>query len=93
MSYIGMAIVGFFAGLIARAVMPGEQKLGLIMTSLLGIGGSFVAGYAGQALGLYTAGEGAGFLGSVVGALVLLVIYGLVMKGKSGESQSGDAQS
>lgn len=75
-SLIGMIVVGFIVGLIARAVLPGAQQLGFILTTLLGIGGSFVAGYAGQALGWYQAGQGAGFIGSVVGALVLLFVVG-----------------
>ena len=75
MHYVWMAIVGFVVGLIARAVLPGTQSLGVILTAVLGIAGSFAAGFAGQALGLYQAGEGAGFIGSIVGALVLLFIW------------------
>lgn len=67
-------------GLIARAVMPGEQKLGWIMTAVLGVAGSLVATYAGQALGLYSAGSAAGWIASVIGAIILLVIYGMVQK-------------
>jgi uncharacterized membrane protein YeaQ/YmgE (transglycosylase-associated protein family) len=80
MSIVWIIVVGFVVGLIARAVMPGEQKLGLIMTTVLGVAGSFVAGYLGQAIGLYQAGQGAGFIGSIVGALVLLFGYGLIAK-------------
>ncbi|MGB3425001.1 MAG: GlsB/YeaQ/YmgE family stress response membrane protein [Castellaniella sp.] len=80
MGIIGMIIVGFIVGLIARALMPGEQKLGLILTTLLGIVGSVVAGYLGAALGIYQAGQGAGWIGSIVGALIVLFIYGLVAK-------------
>jgi uncharacterized membrane protein YeaQ/YmgE (transglycosylase-associated protein family) len=75
MHYVWMVIVGFVVGLIARALLPGDQKLGLIMTAVLGIVGSFVAGYIGQAVGWYQAGEGAGFIGSVVGAIVVLLVY------------------
>jgi uncharacterized membrane protein YeaQ/YmgE (transglycosylase-associated protein family) len=75
MHFIWMVIVGFVVGLIARALLPGDQKLGLIMTAVLGIVGSFVAGYIGQAVGWYQAGEGAGFIGSVVGAIVVLLVY------------------
>ncbi len=89
MSYVWMVIVGFVVGLIARALMPGEQKLGMILTAVLGIAGSFVAGFLGQALGLYKAGSGAGFIGSIVGALILLAIYGFVMKSKN--KGDGDA--
>jgi uncharacterized membrane protein YeaQ/YmgE (transglycosylase-associated protein family) len=73
-------IVGFLVGLVARAVLPGNQALGLIMTTLLGIGGALLAGFAGQALGWYKLGEPVGFIGAVVGALLLLVIWGRVTK-------------
>ncbi len=69
-------IVGFVVGLIARFLMPGKQVMGFIMTTLFGIGGAVAASYAGQALGLYRAGEPAGFIGAIVGAFVLLFIYG-----------------
>jgi uncharacterized membrane protein YeaQ/YmgE (transglycosylase-associated protein family) len=78
MQYVWMAIVGFVVGLIARALLPGTQKLGLILTAVLGIAGSFIAGFVGQALGWYEAGEGAGFIGSIVGAIVLLFIWSKV---------------
>ena len=82
MHYVWMVVVGFVVGLVARAILPGTQSLGMILTAVLGIAGSFAAGYIGQALGWYQAGQGAGFIGSVLGAIVLLVIVGLV-KGKS----------
>ena len=82
LSILGTIVVGFIVGLIARAVKPGDDKLGLIMTTLLGIAGAFVAKYLGQALGLYQANETAGWIASVIGAVILLVIYGLV-KGRS----------
>ena len=82
-SLIGTVIIGFVVGLIARAVKPGDDKLGLIMTAVLGIAGAFLAKYAGQMIGLYKAGEHAGFLASVVGAIIVLVIYGLVAKGSN----------
>ena len=75
---IGMIVIGFIVGLVARAILPGTQALGFILTTLLGIAGSFVSGYTGQALGLYRAEEGAGVVGSVVGAMVLLFIVGRV---------------
>jgi uncharacterized membrane protein YeaQ/YmgE (transglycosylase-associated protein family) len=84
MSFVWMALVGLVVGFIARAVLPGAQSLGLIMTSLLGIAGSYVAGFAGQALGWYSAGQGAGFVGSVVGAIVLLFVVGKFKGGTSG---------
>jgi uncharacterized membrane protein YeaQ/YmgE (transglycosylase-associated protein family) len=80
MSFLITAIVGLIVGLIARAIKPGDDKLGLIMTAILGIAGSFIASYAGQALGWYAAGTAAGWIASVVGAVVLLFIYGAVVK-------------
>ncbi len=74
MGLIGTIIVGLIVGALARFVMPGEQKMGWILTILLGIGGSMAAGFIGQALGWYKAGEGAGWIASVVGALVLLFV-------------------
>ena len=76
MHYLWMALVGFIVGLLARAVLPGAQNLGIIMTAVLGIAGSFAAGFVGQALGWYHAGQGAGFIGSVLGAVVLLFVVG-----------------
>jgi len=75
MGIIGTIIVGLLVGAIARFVLPGEQKMGWIMTCLLGIGGSLAAGFVGQALGWYQAGQGAGWIGSIVGAVVLLFAY------------------
>ncbi|SOZ09103.1 GlsB/YeaQ/YmgE family stress response membrane protein [Cupriavidus taiwanensis] len=80
MAFIGTVFVGLIVGLIARAVKPGDDKLGWIMTIILGILGSVVAGYVGRALGWYQPGEPAGWVASVVGAIVLLVIYGMVRR-------------
>ena len=82
MHYVWMAVIGFVVGLIARAILPGTQSLGIILTAVLGIAGAFLAGFAGQAMGLYTSGQPAGFIASVVGAIVLLLVVGLI-KGKS----------
>jgi uncharacterized membrane protein YeaQ/YmgE (transglycosylase-associated protein family) len=82
MSYVWMALVGLVVGLIARAILPGTQQLGLILTAVLGIAGSFAAGFAGQALGFYQAGQSAGFIGSVLGAIALLFVVGKI-KGSS----------
>jgi uncharacterized membrane protein YeaQ/YmgE (transglycosylase-associated protein family) len=76
MGLLWTVIIGFLVGLIARAVMPGRQGMGIIMTTLIGIGGSLLAGYAGQLLGYYRLGEPVGFVASVVGALVILFIWG-----------------
>ena len=77
---IGTIIVGFIVGLIARAIMPGTQKMGLIMTSILGIAGSMVASYGGALLGLYGPGSAPGWIAAVVGAIVLLFVYELLTK-------------
>jgi uncharacterized membrane protein YeaQ/YmgE (transglycosylase-associated protein family) len=74
MGLLGTIVVGLIVGAIARFIMPGEQKMGWILTILLGIGGSLAAGFVGQALGWYRAGEGAGWIASVVGALALLFV-------------------
>jgi uncharacterized membrane protein YeaQ/YmgE (transglycosylase-associated protein family) len=80
MHILGMLFIGFFAGLLARALTPGDDKMGLLMTSLLGIAGSVIATYGGQALHFYRPGQSAGFLGAVVGAVVLLVAGGVVRR-------------
>jgi uncharacterized membrane protein YeaQ/YmgE (transglycosylase-associated protein family) len=76
MGIIGTIVIGLIVGALARFLMPGDQKMGWIMTILLGIGGSFLAGFIGQALGMYRVGQPAGFIASVVGALVLLFVVG-----------------
>lgn len=78
MSIIGTLFVGLIVGLIARAIKPGNDSMGWIMTILLGIAGSFIATYIGVALNWYQAGESAGWIASIVGAVVLLLIYNLV---------------
>jgi uncharacterized membrane protein YeaQ/YmgE (transglycosylase-associated protein family) len=82
MGYVWMAVIGFVVGLIARAILPGTQSLGIILTALLGIAGSFLAGFAGRALGWYADGQPIGFLASVIGAIVLLFIVSK-LKGSS----------
>jgi len=68
-------LVGFIVGVIAKLIMPGKENMGFIVTTLLGIAGSIIATYAGQAGGWYEAGGGAGWIGSIVGAFLLLWIY------------------
>lgn len=80
MGIIGMIVVGFIVGLLARAIMPGDQKMGIIMTIILGIVGALVAGYLGSAMGWYAQGEPAGWIASTVGAIIVLFIYGMVTK-------------
>ncbi|KON82281.1 GlsB/YeaQ/YmgE family stress response membrane protein [Azoarcus sp. PA01] len=74
MSIIGTIIIGFIVGLLARLLHPGKDGLGIIMTTLLGIAGAMLATYGGQFLGLYRPGEPAGFIGALVGAIVILFI-------------------
>jgi uncharacterized membrane protein YeaQ/YmgE (transglycosylase-associated protein family) len=80
MHVIGTIVIGLLAGLIARLLMPGRDPMGFIMTTVLGIVGALVATYLGQALGWYRANEGAGFIGAVVGAVILLAIYRMVAR-------------
>lgn len=86
MGIVWMIVVGFIVGLVARAVMPGSQSLGLVLTAVLGIAGSFIAGFVGQALGFYRAGQGVGFIGSVLGALLLLFVVGKLKGPGSGSA-------
>lgn len=76
MGILWTILVGLAIGVIAKLLHPGKENMGFIMTILLGIAGSFLAGMVGQFLGWYRAGEGAGFIASVIAAIVLLVIYG-----------------
>jgi uncharacterized membrane protein YeaQ/YmgE (transglycosylase-associated protein family) len=78
MHIIWTLIIGLVAGAIAKLLMPGRDPGGFIITMLLGVAGAFVATYLGQAIGWYRAGEGAGFIGAIVGAVILLGIYRLV---------------
>lgn len=80
MHIIWTILIGFIAGLLARAVLPGNNSMGFILTAVLGIAGSLVATYAGQVMGWYSAGAGAGFIASVVGAAVLLGVWHLVSR-------------
>ena len=70
-------IIGGLAGIIAKLIMPGKDPGGFIVTILLGVAGALLAGFLGQAIGWYDAGEGAGFLAAIVGALILLALYRL----------------
>jgi len=83
MSIIWTIIVGLVVGAVAKLLMPGKDPGGFIVTILLGIAGAFVAGYLGQALGWYKPGQPAGFIMSVVGAMILLLLYRLIFKRKT----------
>lgn len=78
MSIIVTLIIGLLAGIVAKFLMPGKDPGGFIITTALGVAGAFVATYLGQTLGIYHAGEAAGFIGAVVGAIILLAIYRVV---------------
>jgi uncharacterized membrane protein YeaQ/YmgE (transglycosylase-associated protein family) len=79
MGILWTIIIGFVAGIIAKLIHPGpNEPSGFILTTVLGIVGAFVATFAGQALGWYSADEGAGLIGAVVGAIIVLVIWGMV---------------
>ena len=86
MGFIWTIIIGFIAGVIAKLITPGgDEPSGFILTTILGIVGAVVATYIGQAIGWYHAGEGAGLVGAVVGAVIVLIIWG-VIAGRSSTS-------
>ena len=80
MSILWTIIIGFVAGVIAKLLHPGRgyEPSGFILTTVLGIVGAFVATYLGQAVGWYKAGEEAGFIGAIVGAIIILVVWGII---------------
>lgn len=81
MGIIVTIIIGFVAGLIARFIVPGNREpRGFILTTILGIVGAFVATYLGQTLHWYAPGEGAGLLGAIIGAIIILVVWGMVSR-------------
>jgi len=81
MGFIWTIIIGFFAGLIAKFIMPGRNEpSGFVLTTILGIVGALVATFLGQALGWYEPGEGAGLIGAIVGAIVVLFVWGVFVK-------------
>lgn len=83
MGILWMIIIGFVIGLVARALMPGRDPAGFIMTMILGVLGSVIAGFLGQSMGLYAQGEPAGFLASVLGAMLVLFIYRMSVRGRT----------
>ena len=81
MGIIWTIIIGFIAGVIAKFIMPGSNEpSGFVLTTILGIVGAVIASYLGQALGWYEPGEGAGLIGAIVGAIVLLFVWGAIAK-------------
>lgn len=84
MGIIWTIIIGFVAGVVAKFIMPGpNEPSGFIMTTILGVVGAVVATFLGQAVGWYSAGEGAGFIGAIVGAIIVLFVWGLIQKNKA----------
>jgi uncharacterized membrane protein YeaQ/YmgE (transglycosylase-associated protein family) len=80
MTILWAIIIGFIVGLVAKLLMPGRDPGGFIVTTLLGIGGALLATFLGQALGIYAAGQSAGFIGAVIGAIIVLAIYHMVRR-------------
>jgi uncharacterized membrane protein YeaQ/YmgE (transglycosylase-associated protein family) len=78
MEWIGAIVIGLLAGIVAKLIMPGKDPGGFIVTTILGVVGAIVATWIGQAIGWYGPGEAAGFIGAVVGAIILLAIYRMV---------------
>jgi len=84
MSFIWTIIIGFIAGIIAKFLMPGRNEpSGFILTTILGIIGAFVATWLGQALGWYGPNEGAGLIGAVVGAVIVLAVWGMIARNRT----------
>ena len=80
MHIVWTIVIGFLVGLLAKIVMPGRDPGGFFITAAIGIAGSLIATYGGQALGIYTAGQSAGFIGAFVGAIILLIVYRLLVR-------------
>jgi uncharacterized membrane protein YeaQ/YmgE (transglycosylase-associated protein family) len=89
MSLLYTILIGFLVGLVARALKPGDDTLGFLLTIAVGIGGSLLATYGGQALGYYQVGERAGFIAATLGAIVILFLLGLVRKGNAAKPPGG----
>ena len=82
MEFLWMLIIGLIVGAVAKLLMPGKDPGGILITMLIGIVGALIAGYLGGALGWYGKGEPAGFIASVLGAVLLLFLYRLTLKGR-----------
>jgi len=83
MEVVGVIVIGLVVGILAKVLMPGDDPGGFIITTLLGIGGAFLARFIGQQLGWYGPGEAAGFLASVAGAILLLLLHRLMFGRRS----------
>ena len=82
MHILWIILIGFVVGLIAKLLTPGRDPSGFFVTAIIGIAGAFLATYGGHALGIYRAGESAGFIGAVVGAIIVLLIYHRIARNK-----------
>jgi uncharacterized membrane protein YeaQ/YmgE (transglycosylase-associated protein family) len=83
LSFLWTVIIGFVAGVIAKLVTPGEKEpQGFILTTVLGVAGALVATYLGQAVGWYRAGQEAGFIGGIVGAVLILLVWGFIERNR-----------
>ena len=80
MGLVWTIVVGFLAGVVAKFIFPGKENMGFLMTTVLGIVGALVASFLGKMVGWYEPGQGAGFIGAIVGALLLLWIYSKMQK-------------
>lgn len=81
MGILWTLLIGFIAGLVAKFIMGGSREpSGFVLTTILGVIGAFVASYLGQALGLYAPGEGAGLIGAIVGAVIVLFVWGMIAR-------------
>jgi uncharacterized membrane protein YeaQ/YmgE (transglycosylase-associated protein family) len=79
MSLLWMLLIGLVVGIIAKALMPGKDPGGFIITALIGVAGAFLAGILGRSMGWYADGQPAGFIAAVIGAILLLAIYRMVI--------------
>ena len=86
MEILGILVIGLLAGIVAKLLMPGRDPGGFIITTVLGVIGAFVATWLGHASGWYQPGEAAGFLGAVVGAVIILALYRLI-RGAPGDGR------
>lgn len=81
--FLGWILIGIVAGVVGKFIMPGKDPGGFVVTILLGIAGALLAGFLGSAIGIYQQGQSAGWVGATVGAIILLIIYRLVMRGRT----------
>lgn len=82
-NWLYIILIGFVVGLLARLLKPGRDNMGIIFTTLLGIAGALLAGWAGQQMGWYRPGQPAGFLGALLGAIVILIVVSLFRRRRS----------